>query len=197
MSTRGLYAIRKGGVDKGTYNHSNSYPDGLGRDIIEFCKLHTIEELNTFYLLTNLINSDNMPTPEQIKICKDNGYANFSVSTGKEDDWYCLLRNLMGNFNAYSRAIDNNQQIFMEDGIDFIKDSLFCEYAYIINLDNETLEFYLGFQNQADPSNRYGKEPNDSGYYPCKLVMTTNLTDLTNAKTKTLVDEMNVLAENN
>lgn len=56
--------------------------------------------------------------------------------------------------------------------------------------------FYLGFQTQPDPSNRYRKESNKDGYYPCKLVMTTKLTDLTKIKTKTLVDEMNVLAEN-
>ncbi len=31
MSTRGLYGFRKNEQDKTTYNHSDSYPDWLGR----------------------------------------------------------------------------------------------------------------------------------------------------------------------
>ena len=50
MSTRGLYGIRKNGVDKCTYNHSDSYPSWLGRKVLEFCANNTIENLD--YLKT-------------------------------------------------------------------------------------------------------------------------------------------------
>ena len=54
---------------------------------------------------------------------------------------------------------------------DFIKDSLFCEYGYIINMDTKKLEMYEGFQKKPDKrkSNRYGTE-NERGYYPCRMV---------------------------
>jgi len=42
----------------------------------------------------------------------------------------------------------------MVDGIDFIKDSLFCEWAYLINLDRGVLEVYRGFQHKP-AKNRY------------------------------------------
>ena len=57
------------------------------------------------------------------------------------DDWYCLLRHAQGDLNVYKNGLR-----YMIDNHDFIKDSLFCEYAYIINLDTKRLEFYVGFQ---------------------------------------------------
>jgi len=57
--------------------------------------------------------------------------------------------------NENREAYDNHKSIFDEDwnvfnpvlvsGGEFYKDGLFCEYAYIFNLDNDTLEFYTGF----------------------------------------------------
>lgn len=49
MSTRGLYGFRKDGIDKCTYNHSDSYPEQLGRRILTFCKNNTAENLLGFF----------------------------------------------------------------------------------------------------------------------------------------------------
>lgn len=38
----------------------------------------------------------------------------------------------------------------MIDDSEFLNDSLFCEWTYIINLDNEQFEVYRGFNK--DPS---------------------------------------------
>jgi len=65
----------------------------------------------------------------------------------------------------------------MEYG-DFIKNSLFCEYAYIINLDTKKMEFWKGFQHKPNPNNRYGTKPRNGykdDYYPCKMVATYSL----------------------
>ena len=160
MSTRGLYGIRKNGVDKCTYNHSDSYPSWLGRKVLEFCANNTVDDLSKFFDRIELVNEDEKPTQEQIKKCVEAGYYNKSVSTKSTEDWYCLLRNLQGNFDEYQKLIDNNEEttIFMTDSVLFIKDSLFCEYAYIINLDDEVLEFYEGYQKEAQKGNRYGEK---------------------------------------
>ena len=42
-----------------------------------------------------------------------------------------------------------------QDASDFLKDSLFCEYAYIINLDDNVLEFYVGFNRDKEAKGRY------------------------------------------
>lgn len=162
MGTRGCYGFRKGGADKLTYNHYDSYPSGLGADVVRFCKETSIEEINEIFDRIVLVDNGTPPTKEQIVECI--GYYNSSVSERKPEDWYCLLREAQGNLNAYKSGLR-----YMIDDHDFIKDSLFCEYAYIINLDTNCLEFWRGFQNKPDPFNRYGIE-DDRGYYPCKMM---------------------------
>ena len=177
MGTRGLYGVRKNGVDKCTYNHFDSYPSGLGNDVVKFCANNTVENLNKFFDNIILVLENSIPTEIQIKECQKAGYVDLSVSTQSNEDWYCLLRNLQGNFKEYQKCIDSNSKIYMTDGIDFIQDSLFCEYAYIINLDDEVLEFYEGFQKEPQIGNRYGTK-DDRGYYPCKLVLTIPLDEI-------------------
>ena len=193
MSTRGLYGFRKNGVDKLTYNHADSYPDGLGYDMLELCRDFSIKDLNKLYDLLEMVNEDSTPTKEQIKICKENHYTDFGVSSQSETDWYCLLRRLQGNFEALKMAVEENKHMFMIDSQDFIKDSLFCEYGYIVNLDSESLEFWLGFQREPDKTNRYGTELDD-GYYPCKFVLNISLNSIDTDSIAKWVKKMNKLA---
>ena len=178
MSTRGLYGIRKNGVDKCTYNHSDSYPSWLGKKVLEFCATNSVERLSRLFDNIEMVTEDGTPTEEQIEICKKAGYVNLNVSNQSESDWYCLLRNLQGNFKAYTECIEKNSRVFMTKGDGFIKDSLFCEYAYIINIDDEVLEYYEGFQEEPQIDNRYGTTPDSDGYYPCKLVFTIPLEEI-------------------
>jgi len=186
MGTRGLYGIRKNGIDKATYNHFDSYPDWLGKEISKFCINNSVGDLENFFNNIKLVDEESNPTDEQIEECKAAGYADFSVSNGDENEWYCLLRELQGNFTEYQKCIDNNSNVYMTDGIDFIKDSLWCEYAYIINLDDNVLEFYVGNQTEPQEGNRYGTEVSYDGFdgtkfYPCKLLMTFPLEEMNDA----------------
>lgn len=178
MSTRGLYGIRKNGIDKCTYNHSDSYPDWLGKKVLEFCATNSVERLSRLFDNIEMVTEDATPTEEQIEICKKAGYVNLDVINRSEKDWYCLLRNLQGNFKAYTKCIEDDSRVFMTDGVGFIEDSLFCEYAYIINIDDEVLEYYEGFQKTPQIDNRYGTTPDDNGYYPCKLEFTIPLDEI-------------------
>jgi hypothetical protein len=49
----------------------------------------------------------------------------------------------------------------MIDSHTFLVDSLFCEWAYIINLDENVLEIYRGFNKEPSDKGRYAslKEP--------------------------------------
>lgn len=191
MSTRGLYGIRKNGVDKCTYNHSDSYPSYLGFNIVSFCKESSIENLNIFFDNIEIVDELSKPTEKQKKYCEELGLANFSVASQSNDDWYCLLRNLQGNFALYYKYINDNKRIFMIDNSEFIKDSLFCEYAYIINLDKNVLEFYKGFQTKRQNKNRYGVRRDENGYYPCRLIKEFSLDDIFNNDPESIVSIMN------
>lgn len=182
MGTRGLYGLRKNGKDKTSYNHFDSYPTGLGTDILNFIRNHSNAALNEFYDCIIMVNERSKPTDEEKTNCSKNHSIDLNVSSGSVDDWYCLLRNVQGNLEALFQW----ESPYMIDNRDFIKDSLFCEYAYIINLDTNMLEYYKGFQHVPQAGNRYGVTAND-GYYPCKLVTEIPLERIKNAAT---VDEI-------
>jgi hypothetical protein len=135
MSTRGAYGFHKDGETKVTYNHSDSYPSGLGSKVIKFVRATPVEKLKEIYDQIVLVNSDSTPTEEQIK--KAEKYFNDQVGQNVKTDWYSLLRKSQGDLFAYKEGLT-----FMIDGVSFLQDSLFCEWAYIINLDDEVLEVY-------------------------------------------------------
>ena len=148
MSTRGFVGIRKNGVDKGGYNHYDSYPSGLGNEVLNYLKGKTLKELKDVF--------DNI----------------VFVDYEKEDfvdawDW--------DNSCLKTRFTDNSE---------FLKDSLFCEYAYIINLDEKVLEIYRGFNKSPDGAGRYASQffknefPNLEQYYGVVLAKTIPLKEL-------------------
>lgn len=194
MGTRGLYGIRKDGVDKLTYNHYDSYPSGLGNEIVGFIQNTSDEGLNKFFDLIRLVDGESKPKYEDIDACIKTGIANLDMSDRSVGDWYCLTRELQGNFKKYRELINTTQTIYMLDEHEFIKDSLFCEYAYIINLDDKTLEYYVGFQKQPDKTNRYGVKPNRD-YYPCKMLKAFSFEDIRSKADIDIAREMEELEE--
>ena len=177
MGTRGAYGFRSEGKDYLTYNHYDSYPSGLGDDLASQIRAviasgTTVETLRQQVRDMRVIaNEDDEPSAEDRE-----KYAHLwaEVSTGL--DWYSLLREMQGDLGAHL------QEGLMIDGNAFIMDSLFCEYAYILNLDDETFEVYQGFQDTLHNEGRYGGEVPDpepyasghmpSKYYGCRLVAT-------------------------
>lgn len=178
MSTRGIYGIRKSGVDKITYNHHDSYPEYLGKHIIEFIISSSNKELNDIYDKIVLVDENIPPKYEDIDFALKANTFDFSVSRQTCGEWYCLLRKMQGGFDELKMLIDEYGKAYMIDDAAFIQDSLFCEYGYIINLDDKALEIYRGFQKTPDEFNRYGAEKNEGGYYPCKCVDEISLADI-------------------
>jgi len=69
----------------------------------------------------------------------------------------------------------------MIDNAGFLKESLHCEWGYVINLDKNVLEIYKGYN--AKPGNgkrgRYADAgPSESGYYGCVLIKEIAFKDL-------------------
>ena len=121
MSTRGLMGIKKKGELKAQYNHFDSYIEGLGQDIIT-----TI---------------GNIPKEERIEIL-NNVFDNIVLVEDTEEN-YRDLHEYQGNLQAYIDGFNA-----MINNASFINDTLFCEYAYVINLDNNTLDITFGWKNR-------------------------------------------------
>lgn len=179
MSTRGSWGFRMDGKDKLTYNHCDSYPSGLGETIKQFIITHSIEELKSIADNIVLVDKDSTPTQKQINECQK--FADQGVSTGKLTEWYVLLREAQGNPEAYTKGLK-----YMISYPEFIKDSLFCEWAYIINLDTETLEVYTGFQEIAQDNRYKNYLSKPDGYANCSLIKEIPLNEVAQFDMNTL-----------
>ncbi len=158
MSTRGAYGFRHNGIDKVTYNHCDCYPSGLGKSVIEFIKRNNLEGLKRIEQGIRLVNEDVDPSDEDIK--KYDAFCNMNVGgPGEHISWYKLLRDAQGDFEALENGLD-----VMIDSAGFLKDSLFCEWAYIVNLDDNVLEIYKGFNKNKYAAGRYAKVVDEEPY---------------------------------
>jgi hypothetical protein len=173
MGTRGLWGFVKDGVTKATYNHYDSYPSSLGAAVLDFAKKHNVMDMKKVFDGIKMIDSDYKPTQEDIE--KYSKFYDKDVNGGSLEDCYALLRETQGDPEVYFSGLD-----IMIDNADFIEDSLFCEWAYLINLDTECLEVYKGFQQTPPKKCRYynGKKVKDDAYYPCDMIAEVQLRKL-------------------
>lgn len=160
MGTRGLYGLRMNGVDKLSYNHYDSYPEVLGRMVAAVCHYYPAEQIRECF--ERLIPfHDKRDLPENAVVVKEP-----------------------------MDLISDSELRYYDSCPEFIMDSLDCEFAYIINLDEEVLEFWKGNQLEPDFDNRYGHYRNRYGYYPCKRMTTFPLSELLDGRMDTVVEEM-------
>lgn len=156
MGTRGAIGFIVNGEEKVSYNHMDSYPSYLGKELLK--DLTTISNLNVLYenvRRISMVDACDVPelSPEEIANLKE--FTNTSVGQG--DDWYSILRESQGSIQPYCRQ--ENPLRYMTDAKGFLYDSLFCEFAYIVNLDTNMVEFYRGSNHHLDAPGRYACPP--------------------------------------
>jgi len=208
MGTRGAYGFRVGGTDKVTYNHFDSYPDSLGVAILSFLRDVGNDELRDIAERIELVDETTPPTRRQINMCQKAGTVNLGVSGQSTKDWYCLLRNAQGDLGIYRRDENGMAPLpFMIDSHQFLIDSLFCEWAYIINLDTGMLEIYRGFNKNRDAKGRFCKRVGryascqcddqyyrDNHYYGVQLIWEMPLRQARRLTDEDFIREVNRLA---
>lgn len=131
------------------------------------------ETLESVSYKIQLVDKKTKPTPEQINECKQ--YADTDVDDGELDNWYVLLREAQGDISVYEKGLK-----YMIDNNDFVYDSLFCEWAYIINIDTGILEIYRGFNKNKNAKGRYAYKTVDKEkrYYGVELIEELPLIDI-------------------
>lgn len=168
-------------IDKLAYNHADSHPRGVGSVI-----LSELRAVDDWKIVRERIGQL-VPIAETRPLEGFDGYMRSEMRRCFSDaelaidprDYYDLFRPLQGTLKPY---LDGRLSC-MAVANEFIEDSLHCEWAYIVNLDNDQFEVWRGLQKEVPPqSNRYGAEANRMGYFPCALVREYALSGLPEEK---------------
>jgi hypothetical protein len=177
MSTRGFVGFVIDGAEKIAYNHSDSYPSGLGVHMLDWLT-EAMEEpakLREQAVALRVVDPQSEPTAEDIERLRHfgNPHVGGPVNNTEIRSWYQLLRETQGQPGLMLEAG------VIEDSNGFPSDSLFCEWGYLLDLDAMTLEVYEGFQKVEHNRGRFADrapDPDSDGYWPVALVCSFPLT---------------------
>lgn len=129
MGTRGTLGFVIDGQSKVAYNHWDSYPDGLGLDVLRWLRTAIADSatLAEQARALRVVDSNSEPTDEDIERLSE--FLNRSVGERRErPDWYQLLRETQGAPAAILRAG------VVEDGSRYVG----IEWEYRVDLDAGT-----------------------------------------------------------
>lgn len=186
MGTRGLTAVMFDGQYRiAQYGQWDHYPGGQGLTALEFCRKWLTDPVKSSQFVSNML-ACRWVTDEDINKGKE--AAGLSASS---DGW--MTDKQAEKFNKVVPLLTRDhgagvlEKIAEEGGgvlrneIDFAGDSLFCEYAYVIDMDKGTFEVYKGFNDKpVAKTERFANSPHKEGkkYYPVKLWKQWKLDDL-------------------
>lgn len=195
MGTRNLTMVVSNGKTKvAQYGQWDGYPEGQGKTILSLLK--RIDAASEWARFKDKIDNLNWLTEMQSKkVDKDKNwdinYPYLSRDAGGE-----IINAIhFGKMNVHAdigkkKEIDV-KIIGLTNGEDFASDSLFCEWAYVIDLDKETFEVYKGFNTSPlESTERFYDEhfkPDESEvikerYYPIKFLKSYALNKLPKEK---------------
>lgn len=182
MGTRNLTCVVKNGeYVVAQYGQWDGYPSGVGLTILEALKIFGVESIVKNVDKAFFIDDDFLAEMRKtLNIKSNDGWITSEESDRIEKFYPTLHRNTGGDIIELIQRSKANS-IPLKNSLDFAKDSLFCEWAYVIDLDKETFEVYEGFNtNKLEENERFffDGEINKQGYYPVKLLISYNLNDL-------------------
>lgn len=162
MGTRNLTMVLLGGeIRVAQYGQWDGYPAGHGATVLEFLKT---ADLKIFAEKVSKCRPITQDDADRIGENWVNTHPHLSRDAGAD-----ILQMIM----------DAQEPLLLKISTNFVKDSLFNEYSYLIDLDTNTLEFYEGFQHGPLGENqRFDGPANEGGYYPIRCVGKWSFDDL-------------------
>lgn len=160
MGTRGFVGFLVDGEEKIGYNHFDSYPSGVGLDVLTWLRGARLKDNLTDRARAVKVVTEDTPFTDDdlLNLARytDTSVGDQGIHNEVVHDWYQLLRNTQGNPEAMLDAG------YILDAHEFPLDSLFCEWGYLVNLDEQVLEVYTGFQSTPPTKGRWAGKKVDS-----------------------------------
>lgn len=174
MGTRHLTMVVQDGVYKvAQYGQWDGYPSCAGTTILQALHRAMNDDFSDF---EEKIRSTSFVSKEEIqKRWKDvgadeSGFVDASIADIFKNKWPQLNRDM--GYEIIDFIIDQAPSLELDDRSPFAADSLFCEFAYVIDLDRRTFEVYEGFN--TSPLNEhdrfYALMTEGKEYTPVKMI---------------------------
>jgi len=197
MGTRHVTAVFLNGEPKvAQYGQWDGYPSGQGVTILNFLKKASINKFRK-----KVAECVFLP-PEEIKqrwtecgADPNSEWVGLDIAKKFEQKYPGLYRDTGA---AILEMIYKNEVKELQNSLDFVKDSLWCEWAYVIDLDKNTFEVYEGFNhkplNEGDrfytetPIEKKGISGETTEYYPVGLKKSYSFDNLPDKQS--FVDEL-------
>lgn len=165
MGTRNLVAVHLDGQYRiAQYGQWDGYPDGQGATVLEFlARWGGAPE-----------SSERRRFEANLRQCSWMGKADYDAIKNDPDlnaNWAFRLPHLSRGAGAKVLAMVQEKPLKLKNSIDFAGDSLMCEWAYVIDLDKNTLEVFTGFNTEPlmNGDRFYDFPKTDSGYQQVRL----------------------------
>jgi len=179
MGTRNLTAVMVDGEYKiAQYGQWDGHPSGQGLRALEIMRETNLEEFKKTLLCVRFL------TQSEFKEIIDNHTDDGMITVGGEHEKYWEENPHLGRdigAGVLEVARDGKASVF-RNSLPFAGSSLFCEFAYVIDLDAGTLEIYEGFNQEKIIDGRFvSDDPSldaSDGYEPVKLIKSYRLNDL-------------------
>ena len=141
MGTRGLFGFLYNGRYYLVYNQYDSYPSGLGLDlvkeIVQMLKDGQLAEwLEMFKKLKIVTEESDAPTKEDVE--KLTPYTDLDVSYQSVEDWYCLTRECQGSFLKVLKSGYLFSYLSKEEMENGCGTDIMIEYIYVLDFDHNT-----------------------------------------------------------
>lgn len=175
MGTRHLTCVVSGGEYKvAQYGQWDGYPSGQGIEILAFLR----GGLNRDVFLPNLAQTF-QPTEEQIKtwwlevghdIENGGGFVDHAIAKQFSKKHPSLSRDTGGEILSLIQG--SGEPLPVRVYKEFAADSLFCEWAYVVDFDKNTFEVFEGFNHDPlkEDERFYGVtcDSGNNGYHPVR-----------------------------
>lgn len=172
MGTRNLTMVVKGGDYKvAQYCQWDGYPSGQGATVLTFLR----DEMDrgrfeaAVAAAREISEEDLKALWKECGADRDDGFVTMEVANEFKKRYPWLHRDC--GADVLKIIQDCGGDIALNLALAFVKDSLFCEWAYVVDLDANVLEVYEGFNTKplAESDRFFSEESPRNEYWPIRL----------------------------
>lgn len=186
MGTRHMIAVvNEGKCRVAQYGQWDGYPAGQGASILEFLRNGNVAELKENVLKCSFVTDGELKAMwKEFGVDIDTQQFVDGDTSEKFLKKYPQLSRNVGS-DILEMIANAKEGLKLQNNYDFAADSLFCEWAYVIDFDKNTFEIYEGFNRKPlekherffELSNSIRETAEDT-YYPVRLKKMFSLFEL-------------------